>query len=286
MQLIELLSREPLWLAAFIGILGLLVGSFLNVVIHRLPLMLEARWKAESRDLLELEAEPEQAPFNLMTPHSHCPKCQSPVRWYDNIPVLSWLLLAGKCRHCKAPIAIRYPLVELITGLMSAAVAWHFGATVLMVGALLLTWFLVALTFIDADTMLLPDDMTLPLLWGGLAISLVGGLVTPEKAILGAMLGYLSLWSVYWVFKLLTGKEGMGYGDFKLLAALGAWLGPAMLLQIVLLSSVFGALWGIIAAIRKGSQPMPFGPFLAIAGWVALIWGPAINAWYLGLLGH
>ncbi|ROQ30753.1 prepilin peptidase [Gallaecimonas pentaromativorans] len=286
MQLIDLLGREPLWLAVFVFIFGLLVGSFLNVVIYRLPVMLERRWKKESRELLGLDHSHDSQPFNLMVPRSHCPKCHSPVAWYDNIPLFSWLLLRGRCRHCKVSIAARYPLVELVAGLMSAAVAWHFGATVLMLAALLFTWILLTLTFIDADTMLLPDNLTLPLMWGGLLVSLLGGLVSPEQAIIGAALGYLSLWSVYWVFKLLTGKEGMGYGDFKLLAALGAWLGPWMLPQIILLSSVFGLFWGIYGALRskKGSQPMPFGPFLAAAGWVALMWGPAINRWYLGYL--
>ncbi|WKE66104.1 A24 family peptidase [Gallaecimonas kandeliae] len=286
MQLMEFLGREPLWFTVFVLVFGLLVGSFLNVVIYRLPVMLERRWQRESRELLALEPLADQAPFNLMVPQSHCPKCHASVAWYDNVPLLSWLILRGRCRHCKVAIPVRYPLVELVTGLMSGAVAWYFGPNWLTLAALLFTWILVALTFIDADTMLLPDDLTLPLLWGGLLLSLYGGLVTPQQAILGASLGYLSLWSVYWAFKLLTGKEGMGYGDFKLLAALGAWLGPWMLPQIILLSSIFGVLWGIYSMVRKssGSMPMPFGPFLAAAGWVALIWGQAINDWYLGML--
>lgn len=263
--------------------LGLLVGSFLNVVIYRLPVMLTRRWQAESRELLELE-QPASERFNLLLPHSHCPSCRAKVAWYDNIPLLSWLLLRGKCRHCQTSIAVRYPLVELSCGLLSAVVAWHYGASGFTWAALLFTWVLLALTFIDADTMLLPDDLTLPLLWGGLLLSLWSGLVSPAEAITGAVIGYLVLWSVYWAFKLLTGKEGMGYGDFKLLAALGAWLGPWMLPQIILLSSLFGAAWGIASALKKGNQPMPFGPFLAAAGWVALIWGQAINNWYLGLL--
>ncbi|EKE71432.1 prepilin peptidase [Gallaecimonas xiamenensis] len=279
-----MLGREPLWLTVFVLVFGLLVGSFLNVVIYRLPVMLERRWQRESRELLALEPLADQPSFNLMVPRSHCPKCRAEVAWYDNVPLLSWLWLGGRCRHCKTPISARYPLVELATGLISAVVAWYMGPSVMLPAALLFTWVLVALTFIDADTMLLPDDLTLPLMWAGLLLSLIGGLVSPVQAILGAAIGYLSLWSVYWAFKLLTGKEGMGYGDFKLLAALGAWLGPWMLPQIILLSSVFGVIWGLYAAARRrqGSMPMPFGPFLAAAGWVALIWGQDINAWYLG----
>lgn len=280
----DLLGREPLWLAVFVFVLGMLVGSFLNVVIYRLPVMLERRWKRESRELLALEFHDSLPPFNLMVPRSHCPKCHAKVAWYDNIPLISWLLLRGRCRHCQTKISARYPLIELITAVCSTVVALHFGASFTLLAALFFTWMLIALTFIDADTMLLPDDLTLPLLWAGLLVSCFEGGVIPTQAIVGAACGYLSLWTVYWLFKLATGKEGMGYGDFKLLAALGAWLGPWMLPQIILLSSVFGVLWGIVSAVshKRGSHPMPFGPFLAMAGWVALLWGQSINQWYLG----
>lgn len=275
----EALAAHPTLLLVCTGLLGLLVGSFLNVVIHRLPLMMERRWQQEAREMLSLDAV-ESAPLSLLKPASRCPACGTGIRAHQNIPVLSWLLLRGRAACCGVAISARYPAVELLTALMSAACAWRFGYGLELAGALILTWSLVALAFIDLDTQLLPDDITLPLLWGGLAFALFGGLVTLDDAVIGAIAGYLSLWLVFWAFKLVTGKEGLGYGDFKLLAALGAWLGWAALPQIILLSSLVGALTGIaLIALRRQQRgaPMPFGPFLAAAGWLALMGVDALS---------
>ena len=289
----ELLAQQlPSLYIALLTILGLLVGSFLNVVIYRLPIMLERSWQQEYREYFgggeeTADATTEQGlpeRFNLLVPRSACPHCGHPISALENIPLISWLWLRGRCRDCQAPISARYPLVELLTGLASGCVAWHFLPGWPLYGALLLTWTLIALTFIDLDKMLLPDQLTLPLLWAGLLLNLLGGLASLQDAVIGAMAGYLLLWSLYWGFKLLTGKEGMGYGDFKLLAALGAWLGWQSLPLILILSSVVGAVVGIsLMLLRRHQQgnPIPFGPYLAMAGWIALIWGESITRWYL-----
>ncbi len=283
----ELLAQQlPGLYIALLTILGLLVGSFLNVVIYRLPIMLERSWQQEYRDYFgESSADTTPAArFNLMIPRSACPHCGHPISALENIPLVSWLWLRGRCRSCQAPISARYPLVELLTGLATACVAWHFNPGWPLLGALGLTWTLIALTFIDLDKMLLPDQLTLPLLWAGLLLNLIGGLATLQDAVIGAIAGYLILWSLYWTFKLLTGKEGMGYGDFKLLAALGAWLGWQSLPLILILSSVVGAVAGIsLMLLRRHQQgnPIPFGPYLAMAGWIALLWGDTITRWYL-----
>jgi len=260
------------------------IGSFLNVVIYRLPVMLNNAWRREASDILDLPA-PDIPPFNLSLPRSRCPACGHQITAFENIPVLSWLFLRGRCSQCSTRISIRYPLVETATGLLSLLVFLLMGPTAKMAAALLLTWTLIALTMIDFDTQLLPDTITLPLVWAGLLVNLHGLWVPLDQAVLGAVFGYLSLWSVYWLFKLATGKEGMGYGDFKLLAALGAWLGPMQLPLIILLSSVVGAvIGGIYMAVRKESTPFAFGPYLAIAGFIALLGGPEIVGWYLGTL--
>jgi leader peptidase (prepilin peptidase)/N-methyltransferase len=261
--------------AVLAGVLGLLVGSFLNVVIHRLPRMMQAQWVAQAAEIEGREPEP-QAPYNLIRPPSRCPGCAAPIGPLQNIPIVSWLALRGRCAACGIAISPRYPLVEALTGILSAWVAARLGWTPAGAGALLLVWFLVALAFIDADTTLLPDSMTLPLLWIGLLLNLGGTYAPLADAVIGACAGYLVLWLVYWGFKLATGREGMGYGDFKLLGALGAWLGWKMLLPIVLLSSVAGAVIGValIALARRGRQvPIPFGPYLAIAGFLTLLYG-------------
>ena len=284
------------WILAA-GVLGLLVGSFLNVVILRLPERLLHSWRleatailAEARGAAEPVAAVEPAaPPGIVREPSHCPHCQHRLAAWDNIPLLSWLLLRGRCRYCKAPISIQYPLVELLSGVLSAVAIWHFGANAQGAAALVLTWVLIAASGIDLRTQLLPDQLTLPLLWLGLLLALLPVFVDPVQAILGAALGYLALWSVYWVFKLLTGKEGMGYGDFKLLAALGAWMGAWALLPIVLISSLVGAVIGsaYLALSRKGhGVPIPFGPYLAIAGWIWLLAGSALTHWYLGFFMH
>ncbi len=274
MALAELLSRSEGLLLACTGLLGLMVGSFLNVVIHRLPKMMEQRWQQEARDILALETVAPAQAITLNKPASCCPACGVAIKPWQNIPVISWLWLRGRAACCGVRISVRYPLVELLTALMSAACAWRFGFGWDLAGALLLSWALIALAFIDLDTMLLPDDITLPLLWLGLLFTLCGGFVALDSAVIGAIAGYLSLWLVFWAFKLATGKEGLGYGDFKLLAALGAWLGWAALPQIILLSSLVGAVTGIgMIVLRRQARgtPMPFGPFLAAAGWLALM---------------
>lgn len=270
---------------SLVFLFSLMIGSFLNVVIHRLPIMLEREWQAEYLGYFNPETQPQQEErYNLMVPRSACPHCGHAITAMENIPLLSWLWLKGRCRECQAPISARYPLVELLTALLSLVVAATFPPGWALLAALLLTWVLVALTFIDLDKMLLPDQLTLPLLWGGLLFNLAGGFIPLADAVIGAMAGYLVLWSLYWAFKLLTGKEGMGYGDFKLLAALGAWLGWQALPIVLLLSSLVGAFIGIgLILLRNHHQnkPIPFGPYLAIAGWIALLWGDTITRWYL-----
>jgi len=265
------------------AVIGLCVGSFLNVVIHRLPKMMERGWADQCAELAGRE--PEAKPrYDLMVPRSACPACGHAIAAIENVPVVSWLALRGRCRACKAPISPRYPVVELVAGALAVAAIWQFGAGWKGLAACAFLWTLLALAFIDADTQLLPDDLTLPLLWGGLVANLFGLFVPLASAVIGAIAGYLVLWVVYWLFKLIRGKEGMGYGDFKLLAALGAWLGWPMLPQIVLVSSVLGAVGGILMIVLKGRDkavPLPYGPWLAGAGVVALFFGPVINAMYL-----
>ena len=269
-------------------VLGLLIGSFLNVMVYRLPLMMQRDWRGQAREILELPKEPEAATFNLVLPNSQCPHCGHEIRPWENIPVISYLFLRGKCSNCKAPISLRYPAVELTCGLLSAYVAWHFGFTWQAGGMLLLTWGLLAMSLIDVDHQLLPDSLVLPLLWLGLIVNSVGLITDLESALWGAIAGYLSLWSVYWLFKLVTGKEGMGYGDFKLLAMLGAWGGWQVLPLTILLSSLVGAVLGTVMLRMRNAQsstPIPFGPYLAIAGWIALLWGEQITAGYLQIAG-
>jgi leader peptidase (prepilin peptidase)/N-methyltransferase len=270
-------------LIALTGLLGLLVGSFLNVVILRLPRRLEHDWRSQARELLGHEHADEAAPPDLVRTGSHCPACKHKLAALDNIPLVSWLVLRGRCRYCGVAISWQYPLVELLTALASAAIAWKLGFGWPLAAGLAFTWILIAAAGIDARTQLLPDQLTLPLLWLGLVLSLVSMFVTPSSAIVGAAIGYLSLWTVYWLFKLATGKEGMGYGDFKLLGALGAWMGPMALLPIVLLSSLIGAIVGGTMLALRGqdrSTPIPFGPFIAAAGWVWFLAGDELGALY------
>jgi len=293
----ELFQELPLLFVVTAGILGLCIGSFLNVVIYRLPIMMQREWREQCEALFgngEAEAAAEPERFDLIAPRSACPDCKTPIKPWHNLPLLGYLGLRGRCAACGAKISARYPAIELLTGLLSGLIAWRFGLTLECAGALILTWSLIALTFIDFDTQLLPDIITLPLLWLGLALSLTQSsagaplFVTPQTAIIGALAGYLSLWSVYWAFKLLTGKEGMGHGDFKLLAALGAWLGWQMLLLIVILSAVVGLIAAIGMMVLRGHDrqiPIPFGPYLATAGFVALVWGPELMAAYFSASG-
>jgi leader peptidase (prepilin peptidase)/N-methyltransferase len=278
----SLLFAPPATLSATLvaALFGLLVGSFLNVVIHRIPKMMQR----ESDNYVAQESgkePPHTGRYNLMVPRSACPHCGHQITALENIPVISWLALRGKCRKCKAPISARYPAVELLTGILAGVLVWTFGSGLAGLATLLFLFLLVAMTFIDIDTQLLPDDLTYPLLWAGLLVNLHGTFVPLQDAVVGAAAGYLVLWSVYWLFKLVTGKEGMGYGDFKLLAALGAWLGWQMLPTIILLSSVVGAIVGIsliVFAKRGRDKPIPFGPYLAAAGLIALLYGSAISA--------
>jgi leader peptidase (prepilin peptidase)/N-methyltransferase len=298
---LDLLAASPAAFTVTALVLGLIVGSFLNVVIHRLPIMLDRQWRQECAQLAPMvgasgHAAVAEPPFNLIVPRSSCPQCKTPISPLHNIPVFSYLALRGRCASCSTRISARYPAVELLCGLMTATVAWQMGVGWPTLCAMIITWLLIALAFIDLDHQLLPDSLTLLLLWLGLAASLTPWAadgrslpVPPASAIAGAALGYLSLWSIYHLFRLLTGKEGMGYGDFKLLGALGAWLGWQMLLPIVLLSACVGAIVGlglILAHRQQRGHPMPFGPFLAVSGWIAMLWGPQLVARYLGLFAR
>ena len=301
-----LTSSNATWIVV-VFLFSLLIGSFLNVVIHRVPIMLEREWRAQAEQIVAQQAAGAeglppalapptnpQAPYNLFVPRSACPGCGAMITAAQNIPVISWLLLKGKCAKCGNPISVRYPIVELSTAILSAAVAWKFGIVWYTGAALVLTWMLVALTVIDIDHQLLPDNMTLPLMWLGLLLSLaatipsIGLPVDPRSSIVGAVAGYLSLWSVFHLFKLLTGKEGMGYGDFKLFAAFGAWFGWQMLPLIIMLSAFAGAAIGIGLIVIRGRDrniPIPFGPYLAVAGWIALMWGDRLVDSYLRMSG-
>jgi leader peptidase (prepilin peptidase)/N-methyltransferase len=304
-DLAALLAHNPALLAGTACIFGLVVGSFLNVVIHRLPIILERDWRAQAAELLSppegTAASPSPAAppiaerLSLSTPGSACPACKAPIRAWQNIPVVSWLLLRGRCAACKAPISLRYPLVELVTGLLSAWVAWHFGFSAATACGLLVTWSLIALTGIDIDHQLLPDGITLSLMWAGLLAAVIVGPrygsplpVSAHDALIGAASGYVSLWLVFHAFRLITGKEGMGYGDFKLFAALGAWLGWEILPLVILLSAFTGAVVGISMILlrrRDRAAPMPFGPYLAAAGWIAMMYGDVLIDTYLRLSG-
>jgi len=272
-------------------VLGLLVGSFLNVVIYRLPVMMEQDWRQQCHEFLEMDppASPEGSftRFNLAFPGSHCPLCQHAIGALENLPLLSYAFQGGKCKHCKVPISLRYPIIEAVTGILSALIAWNFGFQWLTLALLIFTWALICLTMIDVDHQLLPDDITLPLLWLGLLINTQSLLCTLESAVIGAVAGYLILWTIYWAFKLLTGKEGMGFGDFKLLAALGAWMGWQALPQIILLSSLVGAVVGIGLIVIKGRDkniPIPFGPYLASAGMIALLGGERLSGLFFSFM--
>lgn len=279
----EVWLEVPALLYGGAALVGLVVGSFLNVVILRLPRRLMAQWKAEAHQFLELPGDPAALPAGVAAARSACPHCGFQLRWYHNVPLLSFALLRGKCAQCKAPISWQYPLVEALSAVLVVACLWRFGPTAQGLAACVLTWFLIALAGIDFRTQLLPDQLTVPLLWLGLLLSLWAVFVDAPVAIVGAVAGYLVLWSVFWLFKLLTGKEGMGYGDFKLLAALGAWLGWSLLPLVILLASVVGSLVGVAWLLVRGrSLPFAFGPYLAAAGWVALMWGPQWMSWYLG----
>ena len=282
MSAIELALPVLLVLAGFLGLIG---GSFLNVLIHRLPKIMQAEWEMQCAELRN-ESAPKLPRYNLMVPRSACPHCHHQITATENIPVLSWLMLRGKCSACKASISPRYPIVELVTGLLSAAVVWKFGATWQTLGGLIFVWALIALAFIDFDTSLLPDSITLPLIWLGLLFNLTANFTPLPQAVIGAVVGYLILWTIFWLFKLATGKEGMGYGDFKLLAAIGAWLGWELLPVTILLSSVVGTIVGIsmIVLIKHDRRvPIPFGPYLAGGGLVALFFGNQLTQAYLGL---
>jgi leader peptidase (prepilin peptidase)/N-methyltransferase len=303
-DILGLYAAYPAWFAGSVLVIGLMVGSFLNVVIYRLPIMMEREWREQSA---ELNASPSPAPaasvarspgaerFDLSTPRSACPTCKTPIKPVHNIPVLSWLALRGRCAACRAPISMRYPAVELTTGLLSAWTAWHFGFGATAFCAVAVTWTLIALTGIDIDHQLLPDSITLPLLWAGLLAAIAIGPtlgaalpVSPKDAIIGAAAGYLSLWTVFHAFRLLTGKEGMGYGDFKLFAALGAWMGWKILPLVILLAAGTGACLGVLMIVLRGrdrAAPMPFGPYLAAAGWLAMLYGPQLVEGYLHLSG-
>jgi leader peptidase (prepilin peptidase)/N-methyltransferase len=288
MTLANYFEQSPAFFITSITLLGALVGSFLNVVIHRLPLMMERQWRQQCAEL-----DPQQTPaaaetYNLAQPGSSCPHCGHKIRPWENIPVVSYLMLRGKCSGCGAHISLRYPIIEAVTATLSGFATWHFGFGWEAAAALLLTWILIPLTVIDIDHQLLPDSITLPFLWVGLLLNLSGTFTDINSAIIGAIAGYLTLWSVYWVFKLIHGKEGMGYGDFKLLALLGAWMGWQLLPLIILLSSLVGAVIGIGLILFRGRDhniPIPFGPYLAIAGWIALYWGEAITSSYLHMSG-
>ena len=285
MELFLLLESSPLLYSLTAALLGLVVGSFLNVVIHRVPLMLERSWSQQCREHLEIAGDGQaDGPLNLLTPASRCPHCGHRISALENIPLLSYLVLRGRCRGCSARISPRYPVIELVTAVLSVITVMHFGFTLQAVAALAFTWMMIPLCMIDYDTQLLPDPMTLPLLWAGLLLSLGTVFVDSQTSIIGAVAGYLSLWSVYPIFRMLTGKEGMGYGDFKLLGAIGAWIGWQALPVVILFSSVVGAVTGIVLIAAKSHDrgtPIPFGPFLASAGWITLLWGQDILDFYL-----
>ncbi len=286
--LLSIFRENPTFYVGFVTIFGLMIGSFLNVVIHRLPKMMEREWLQNCQELQNPtadEAVQETAPkYNLVVPRSACPKCGHKITALENIPVLSFIFLGGKCSGCKTAISIRYPLIEALTGILAGIIAWKFGVSGFALAALIFTFALIALTFIDFDTQLLPDDITLPLLWLGLIFNIGGGFTDLQSAVIGAIAGYLSLWTIFWIFKIVTGKEGMGYGDFKLLAAIGAWFGWQLLPAVILLSSVAGSVIGIglIILAKQGREvPMPFGPYLALGGIAALFWGPQLSRLYL-----
>jgi len=284
-------QTNRLFVEAVVFLLGAVVGSFINVIAHRLPKMMEAQWKSQCCELLEIPPSNDSTSgvFNLAFPASHCPHCKHAIQWWENIPVISYLLLSGKCSECKHSISVQYPLVESASALLTLLVVLHFGLSTQAMAAIVLTWGLIALSVIDINTQLLPDDITFPLLWSGLLINLFAVFSPLPDAVIGAAVGYLSLWAVYWVYKLLTQKEGMGYGDFKLLAALGAWMGWQSLPVIILFSSLVGAVFGITLMVvkRRDSQiPLSFGPFLALAGWLALLWGHDATRWYISIYPH
>ena len=288
MPLNEILTVYPLAFVVIALLVGLLVGSFLNVVIWRLPKMLEREWQLQARDILGLPGETPPATYNLMLPHSECPHCGHRIRAWENIPLLSYVFLRGRCSSCATPISKRYPLTELACGLLSAFIAWHFGFGWQAVMVLFLSWGLLAMSLIDAEHQLLPDVLVLPLMWLGLVVNSFELFVPLHEALWGAIAGYMALWSVFWLFKLITGKEGIGHGDFKLLAMLGAWGGWQVLPLTILLSSLVGAIIGmILLSLRnaKTSTPIPFGPYLAIAGWIALLWGGQITGFYWQFVG-
>ena len=286
-----LFYNNPTYFYSFVAVLSLLIGSFLNVVIYRFPKMLEQGWYLECREFLADEVSDipakEIAPVTLSTPNSTCPSCGHGIKFYENIPVLSWLFLKGKCSQCKNTISVRYPIIEAVTSLLSVVIAYKYGVTEQTCYLLILTWGLVALTMIDFDTMLLPDQITLPLLWLGLLININGTFIPLEQSVIGAAVGYLSLYCIFWLFKLITGKEGMGYGDFKLVAVFGAWMGWQLLPVLILMASLVGAIVGLSLIAFKGhqrEQAIPFGPYLAVAGWITLLWGEGIWQWYLGFI--
>jgi leader peptidase (prepilin peptidase)/N-methyltransferase len=286
LEILAVFKTEQWLFYTAIVLFSLCVGSFLNVVIYRLPVMLEHDWKQQCHEFLEMAmpAENEKQKIGLAKPASTCPHCGHAIRPWENIPVISYLVLGGKCSSCKAPISIQYPAIETITAIMSVVVAWKFGVTLQTAGALLFTWILIALTMIDVHKQLLPDNLTLPLLWLGLIFALFNTYTTLQASVIGAIAGYMVLWTIFHLFRLVTGKEGMGFGDFKLLAAMGAWMGWTMLPQIILVSSVVGAVAGSVMLVTgkaRSQQPIPFGPYLAVAGWVALLWGNDINQAYL-----
>ena len=286
MEILTVFKHEQWLFYTAIVLFSLCVGSFLNVVIYRLPVMLERDWRQQCREFLDLDASTgtEEVKISLASPASTCPSCGHSIRAWENIPVISYLILGGRCSSCKASISLQYPAIEAITALLSVAVAWRFGVSVQTAGGLLFTWILIALTMIDVHKQLLPDSLTLPLMWLGLIFALYDTYTSLHASVIGAIAGYLVLWTVFHVFKLFTGKEGMGFGDFKLLAAMGAWMGWTMLPQIILVSSVVGAIAGSIMLVTgkaRSQQPIPFGPYLAIAGWIALLWGNEINQAYL-----
>ena len=289
---VTLMTHSPLFFYGITFIFSLMIGSFLNVVIFRLPKMLEQGWKRECREFLADEVTTptntgDEEIITLSTPSSTCPSCQHKIRFYENIPLISWLFLRGKCSQCQSKISLRYPLVELTTAILSVVIAANFGVTFTTLMLLVLTWGLICLTLIDYDHMLLPDQITLPLLWLGLLVNINGAIVPLSDAVIGTVAGYMSLFSVFWLFKLVTGKEGMGHGDFKLVAVFGAWIGWQLLPLLILMASAVGAIIGISLMVFKNhqrEQAIPFGPYLAIAGWITLIWGNGIWSWYLSYL--